>query len=118
MNAMEATTTWIQRHCNMDSIDDFGKKIGTDRVVNAMGIQHVDSAHVLLYGAVILVAALYLIGRQIRKKAPKATLSTRPRSPDPEKPTDVTTYAAKHMKPTERPPGSKSKTIVSHRNPS
>jgi hypothetical protein len=102
----------------MDSIDDFGKKIGTDRVVNAMGIQHVDSAHVLLYGAVILVATLYLIGRQIRKNAPKATLSTRPRSPDPEKPTDVTTYAAKHMKPTERPPGSKSKTIVSHRNPS
>jgi hypothetical protein len=32
----------------------------------------------------------------------------RSRSPDPEKPTDITTYAAKRMKPTERPPGSKS----------
>jgi hypothetical protein len=106
---MEATTIWIQRHCNMDSIEDFGRKIGTDRVANAMSIQHVDSAHVLLYGAVILTATLYLIGRQIRKNAPKATLSSRPRSPDPEKPTDVTTYAAKRMKPTERPPGSKFK---------
>lgn len=92
----------------MDSIEDFGKRIGTDRVVNAMDIQHVDSAHVLLYGAVIVAATLYLVGRQIRKNALKATLSIRSRSPDPEKPTDVTTYAAKRMKPTERPPGSKS----------
>lgn len=105
---MEATATWIQRHCDMDAIEDFGRRIGTDKVVNAMGIPHVDSAHVVLYGAVVLAATLYLIGRQIRRNAPKATLSSRSRSPDPEKPTDVTTYAAKRMKPTERPPGSKS----------
>jgi hypothetical protein len=104
---MEATTTWIQRHCNMDTIEDFGRKIGTDRIVNAMGIRHIDSAHVVVYGAVVLAATLYLVGRQIRKSVPKATLSSRSRSPDPEKPTDITTYAAKRMKPTERPPGSK-----------
>lgn len=93
----------------MDIVEDFGKKLGTDRVVNVMGIQHVDGAHIIVYGAVILAAALYLVGRQIRRSVPKATLSLRSRSPDPEKPTDITTYAAKRMKPTERPPGSKSR---------
>lgn len=105
---MEATTTWIQHLCNMDSIEDLGKKIGTDKIVNAFGIQHVDSAHILIYGAVILAATLYLIARHIRKHASKATPSSRSRSPDPEKPTDITAYAAKRMKPSERPPGSKS----------
>jgi hypothetical protein len=102
----------------MDSIEGFGKKIGTDRVVKAMGFQHVDSGHVVLYGAVILAATLYLIGRQIRKNAQRATLLFRSRSPDPEKPTDLTTYAAKRMKPTERPPGSKSTPPMSHHSPS
>ena len=107
MTIMEATTTWVQRNCNMNTIEDFGRRIGTDKIIDAMGIQHIDSAHIIIYGAVILAATLYLVGRQIRKSVPKATLSSRPRSPDPEKPTDVTTYA-KRMKPTERPPGSKS----------
>lgn len=91
----------------MDMIEDFGKRMGTDKIINAIGTHRVDSAHVIVYGAVILAATLYLVGRQIRKDGPKASLSLRPRSPDPEKPTDVTTYAAKRMKPTERPPGSK-----------
>ena len=90
----------------MDTVEEFSKRIGADKIVVAMGIQHVDSAHVIIYGTVILAVTLYLAGRQIRKSVPKATLSSRSRSPDPEKPTDVTTYAAKRMKPTERPPGS------------
>lgn len=106
---MEATTTWLRRHCSMDTVEKFGKKMGTDKIVNAMGVQHVDGAHIIVYGAVILAAALYLVGRQIRRSVPKATMSLRSRSPDPEKPTDVTTYAAKRMKPTERPPGSESR---------
>jgi hypothetical protein len=101
----------------MDLIEDFGKKIGTDKLVKTMGIQHIDNAHVILYGAVILAATLYVVGRQIRRNVPKATLSSRSRSPDPEKPTDVTTYAMKRMKPTERPPGSKS-TPPFHHSPS
>ena len=102
----------------MDSIEGFGKRVGTDKVVNAMGIQQVDSNHVILYGAVILAATVYLIGRQIRKNASKATLSSRSRSPDPEKPADVATYVSKRMKPAERPPGSKSRTPILQRNPS
>lgn len=89
-------------------VEDFVKQIGADKVINTIGAHRVDSAHVVVYGAVILAATLYLVARQIRKTGPKASLSLRPRSPDPEKPTDVTTYAANRMKPTERPPGSKS----------
>jgi hypothetical protein len=106
---MEATSTWIQRNCHMETVEDFGKRMGTDKIINAIGLDHVDGTHVIVYGAVILAATLYLVGRQIRKSGAKVSFSIRPRSPDPEKPTDVTTYAAKRMKPTERPPGSKFK---------
>lgn len=105
---MEATSTWIKRNCRMDTVEAFGRKMGTDKLVDAIGVEHIDSAHLVLYGVVILTAALFLVGRQIRKNGPKATLSLRPRSPDPEKPTDLNTYTAKRMKPTERPPGSES----------
>jgi hypothetical protein len=91
----------------METVEDFGKRIGADKIINVFGIEHVDSAHVIVYGAVILTATLYLVGRQIRKSGAKASLSIRSRSPDPEKPTDITTYAANRMKPTERLPGSK-----------
>jgi hypothetical protein len=92
----------------MHRIEDFSKRIGTDKTIDAIGIEHVDSAHLIVYGAVLLAATLYVVGRQIRKSGAKASLLTRSRSPDPEKPTDITTYAAKRMKPTERPLGSKS----------
>jgi hypothetical protein len=92
----------------MDRVEDFSKRIGTDKFIDAIGIDHVDSAHLIVYGAVILAATLYLVGRQIRKSDAKVSLLMRSRSPDPEKPTDITTYATKRMKPTERPPGSKS----------
>jgi hypothetical protein len=92
----------------MDRVEDFSKRIGTDKIIDAIGIDHVDNAHLIVYGAVILGATLYVVGRQIRKSGAKASLLMRSRSPDPEKPTDITTYAAKRMKPTERPPGSKS----------
>jgi hypothetical protein len=104
---MEAISTWIQRNFHMDRVEDFSKRIGTDKIIDAIGIDHVESLHLIVYGVVVLAATLYIVGRQIRKSGAKASLSTRSRSPDPEKPTDITTYAAKRMKPTERPPGSK-----------
>jgi hypothetical protein len=96
----------------MDKVEELGKRIGTDKIINAIGIENVDGAHLIVYGAVFLAATLYLVGRQIRKSGARASLSIRSRSPDPEKPTDVTTYAARRMKPTERPPGSKSEPAI------
>lgn len=112
---MEATSTWIQRNCQMDTIEAFGKRMGVNKLVDAIGIEHIDSAHLLLYSAVILTATIFLIGRQIRKNGPKATLLLRSRSADPEKPTDLNTYTAKRMKPTERPPGSESTSLTQKR---
>lgn len=90
----------------MDRLDDVWKKTNINNLTESISIQHMDVTHLLMYGAFILAATLYLVGRHM-KNVSKATLSLRPRSPDPEKPTDVTTYATKRMKPTERPPGSK-----------
>ena len=102
---MEAASTWVRRNCRMDMLDDVWKKTGLDKLNEAINIQHVNGSHLLCYGVFVLVAALYIVGRHM-KNVSKSTLSLRSRSPDPEKPTDVTTYAAKRMKPTERPPGS------------
>lgn len=90
----------------MDTAEALGKKLGTDKVIKAIGVKHVDSAHVVIYGAIVLSAILYIVARQIRKKVPKASLSSRPRSPDPEKTTDDATTRETRTKPTERPPGS------------
>lgn len=106
---MESASNWIHRNCRMDTAEALGKKMGTDKVIKAIGIDHVDSAHVVIYGAIVLTAILYITASQIRKKVPKATLSSRPRSPDPEKTTDnESSSTGKRVKPTERPPGSQS----------
>lgn len=104
---MESASKWIHRNCRMDTAEALGKKLGTDNIIKAIGVEHVDSAHVVIYGALVLTAVLYIAARQIRKKVPKATLSSRPRSPDPEKTTgDASSRGEKRTKPTERPPGS------------
>lgn len=103
---MESVSTWVQRNCRMDTAEALGKKLGTDKLIKAMGTENIDSAHLVIYGAIVSIGILYLVGRQLRKTVPKAPFASRPRSPDPEKPTDLTNYAVNRMKPNERPPGS------------
>lgn len=109
---MEAAATWVQKHCRMDTAEALGKKLGTDRLIESLGVQHIDSAHLVIYGAVVTIGILYLVGKQLRKTVPKAPFVSRPRSPDPEKPTGLTDYATNRMKPAERPPGSVSFLIL------
>lgn len=103
---MKATAAWIRQYCDVSHVKDLGKMMGADRIVNVVDSQHVDPARLIIYGSVVLITIVYLATRQLRNKITSVTLTSRPRSPDPEKPTDVADYAASRMKPAERPPGS------------
>lgn len=65
-------------------------------------------SRIAIYGIFALAAILFLAGRRIYSHGTKSYLALRPRSPDPEKPSDVANFAEKRMKPTDREPGSKS----------
>lgn len=62
-------------------------------------------AKLVIYGFFALVAICYLATKKIRRHGTKSYLTLRPRSPDPEKPSDITSFAERRMKPTEREPG-------------
>ena len=104
--AMSTLSNWLQPDYYIEHINVLSRRMKIESVINTLRLNHVDNPHLIIYGALIVTAALYLAGRHIRKNA---SLSIRPRTPDPEKkPVDVSTFAAKRMNPTERPPGSKS----------
>jgi hypothetical protein len=106
---MSTLSDWLQPDHYIEQIKMLSRRMKTESMVDALRPKHVDNPHLIIYGALIVTAALYLIGRHIHKNVSNASLLLRPRSPDPEKkPIDVTTFAAKRMNPTERPPGSKS----------
>jgi hypothetical protein len=71
------------------------------RIEKVFNVKTVPYTLLALAGLVLLVKYF-----SQRSRRPKTWLKSRPRSPDPEKPTDVNTFADKKMKPTERPPGS------------
>jgi hypothetical protein len=103
---MSIISDWLQPDHYSEQINVFSRKMKTESMIDALRQEGVDNPHLIVYGALIVTAALYLVGRHIRKNVSNASLSLRPRSPDPEK--KPTTFAAKRMNPTERPPGSKS----------
>ncbi|EMC95656.1 hypothetical protein BAUCODRAFT_148543 [Baudoinia panamericana UAMH 10762] len=80
----------------MDRLQDVLEFERLRRIVNVK-----TAPYILLALAVALLLRNYL-SKQTR---PKTWLQSTRRSPDPEKPTDVNTFAEKRMKPTEREPG-------------
>ena len=113
--AMSTLSNWLQPDYYIEHINVLSRIMKTESVINTLRLTHVDNPHLIIYGALIVTAALYLAGRHIRKNA---SLSIRPRTPDPEKkPVDVSTFAAKRMNPTQRPPGSKSNPPPHSRSP-
>ena len=106
---MSTLSNWLQPDHYIEQVNVLSRKMKNENVIDVLRSKHVDNPHLIIYGALIIMAVLYLAGRQIRKRIPDAPFSLRPRTPDPEKkPVDVTMFAANRMKPTERPPGSKS----------
>lgn len=105
---METITAWLRCNFWTEKIDVLWRKVETGGNFSASGVKHIDTARLTIYGVLILTVALFFIGRKIQKDMSKTTLSLRSRSPDPGKSTDVKTYVAQRMKPTERPPGSES----------
>jgi hypothetical protein len=108
LTMISSLSDWLQPEYYMEQIDAFSKRVKTESLIDDLRSKGTDNAHLIIYGALIVTATLYLVGRHIRKRIPSAAFAIRTRSPDPEKPIDVTTFTANRMKPTERPPGSKS----------
>ena len=89
---------WARENCNMERVRQVAASANLERLLTVKAVPY----------ALLALAAIALLVRYVKDKQaqPKAWLKGRPRSPDPEKPTDVNTFAEKRMKPTERPPGS------------
>lgn len=71
---------------------------------SSMNMQQLLSVKAVPY-VLLGLAALTLIVKYFQGKQHRSAV--RPRSPDPEKPADVNTFAAKRMKDSERKPGSR-----------
>ncbi|KAK4498298.1 hypothetical protein PRZ48_010956 [Zasmidium cellare] len=96
-NNMEAIKHWIDENLNKQRIEELRKTLEQ----NGIRITPLHVYFLLLATGVVYLAAKWLL----RQQTTKSWLNIRPRSPDPEKPTDVTSFAEKRMKPTSRPPG-------------
>lgn len=94
-HAMESAKLWVRDNCNMQRFRQVAEHPGVRKALS------LKTPWVVLFIATCVLLVRYTGARQ--KQAWKGG---RPRSPDPEKPTDLTTFAEKRMKPTERPPGS------------
>ena len=106
---MSTLSNWLQPNHYIEQVSVLSRRMKDGNTIDVLHSKHVDTPRFIIYGALIVTAILYLAGRHIRKSNPNAPFSLRPRTPDPEKkPVDVTTFAAKRINPTERPPGSKS----------
>lgn len=90
---MEPAQLWIQENCNMQRAHEL---LQSTKNVELRTLKA--GVYFLLVGWALIVL--------VRKLSPRSKLF-RPRSPDPEKSTDITTYGEKRMKPTDRVPGSK-----------
>lgn len=89
---MESARLFIRDNCKIDRVQHAAASLDLRTLLNAKAIPYV-----LLALATVALAIKHFKDKQQR--------SIRSRSPDPEKPTDVNTFAEKRMKPTERPPG-------------
>jgi hypothetical protein len=105
---MSSLLNWFQPDRYIEQINALSRRMNNQTMIDALHLEHLENPHLIIYGALLVTAVLYLAGRHIRKSTTNAPFSLRPRTPDPEKKAvDVTTFAAKRMNPTERPPGSK-----------
>ena len=101
---MAALREWLESNAVMEkamsTFRGFDAKAWTGRI----DLGRID-ARLAIYGLFVLAAICYLATKHIRRHGAKSYLTLRPRSPDPEKPSDITNFAEKRMKPTEREPG-------------
>lgn len=106
---MESAKLWVRDNCNMERMR---------HVVGSAGLESLLTVKAVPY-ALLALAAVTLLVKYFREteRRPGAWLRSRSRSLDPEKPTDVTTFAEKRMKPTDRAPGSMYAQQCSHLSP-
>ena len=107
MATMENAKIWIRDNCSLDKFKAIAEHTANERLKGP------DNVKVLAYAVLAIAGFTYLVYTLLsRRKHTKSYLKLRPRSPDPEKPTDVTSFAEKRMKPAERPPGSEYSNVV------
>ncbi|KAK3110718.1 hypothetical protein LTR53_014710 [Teratosphaeriaceae sp. CCFEE 6253] len=95
---MAITKAWIQERCNAGRIWHLAEHAGLEKMVTAKAVPY----------ALLALAAIALLVKYFKDKSQhhQSWLSPRPRTPDPEKkPTDLNTFAAQRMKPSDREPG-------------
>ena len=73
--AMSTLSNWLQPDYYIEHINVLSRRMKIESVINTLRLNHVDNPHLIIYGALIVTAALYLAGRHIRKNA---SLSIRP----------------------------------------
>lgn len=100
---MENIKVWIRDNCDVNKLKHLDlEKLKASATNRNLGAQDGKNA---VYALLVLAVIILLVRAAIARKNASGSILLRPRSPDPEKPTDVTTYAEKRMKPAERPPG-------------
>ncbi|RMZ12610.1 hypothetical protein D0860_02921 [Hortaea werneckii] len=90
---MDSAKVWARENCKMERLQHAARSMNMQQLLSVKAVPYV------LLG----LASLTLIVKYFQDKQHRSAV--RPRSPDPEKPTDVNTFAAKHMKDSERKPG-------------
>ena len=99
---MDTSKSWIKRNCNMDRVMELSHYAESHEL---------DALKTVLYSLLVFGLVVLLVRTATQKlsdwRKTKTYNRLPPRSPDPEKTTDVTSYAEKRMKPTDRAPGSK-----------
>lgn len=95
---MESVQHWIRDNCNEQKLQELRSKVDDVAV-------DITPAHIYIF--LLATGVVYLVAKWTSKKqSTKSWLKIRPRSPDPEKSSDVAQFAEKKMKPSDRPPGS------------
>ena len=92
---MDSAKVWARENYKMERLQQAASSVDLQQLLSVKAVPYV-----LLGLAALALLVKYFQDKQHRSAA-------RPRSPDPEKPTDVNTFAAKRMKDSERKPGSR-----------
>ena len=92
---MESAKVWTRDNCKMERLQHAASSMNMQQLLSVKAVPYV----------LLALAALTLLVKYFKDKQHRSV--ARPRSPDPEKPTDVNTFAEKRMKDSERKPGSR-----------
>lgn len=101
---MESAKLWVRDNCRVERLQRVAEDAGVEKLLTVKAVPYI-----LLALAAVALLVKFVKDKQ-RQQPGTWLLKSRPRSPDPEKPTDVNTFAATRMKATDRPPGSSSPT--------